>query len=169
MLRGLSTIWRRAVSGSALQFHVQSMTLVFGAIASSAIALVIIWLGLRKQARRPAYELLSGAGEFDLVESGKRNRASRYFWVAFALGIAGGLLLTVGAQRNATSAAGAFFGGGSLLLIAGLSLCSGCIWLLKKSQAAENLSLLGMGVRNVTRRQRRSLTTLGLLASGWFV
>ena len=110
--------------------------------------------------------LLTGAGEFDLVESGKRNRAFRYFWVAFAMGIVAGLLLTVGAQRNATSAAGAFFGGGSLLLIAGLSLCSGCLWLLKKSQAAEKLSLLGMGVRNVTRRQRRSLTTLGLLASG---
>jgi ABC-type lipoprotein release transport system permease subunit len=60
MLWGLTTVWRSAVGTSALRFHVTLMTLVIGLTASTLVAVVTIWLALRKQARRPARELLAG-------------------------------------------------------------------------------------------------------------
>jgi len=54
-------------------------------------------------------------------------------------------------------------------LIAGVALCAALLWSLKNSAAAARLSLAGMGVRNSTRRRKRSLATLGLLACGSFL
>src|SRR5262249_22651241 len=61
MLRGLTTIWRSAVGTFALAFHVTPATLIIGLCASTLIAVLTIWLTIRKQARRPAHELLIGA------------------------------------------------------------------------------------------------------------
>ena len=63
MLWGLVTVWRSAVGPSALEFHVTAATLVVGVFAGTAVAVLTIWLTLRKQARQPARELLAGGGE----------------------------------------------------------------------------------------------------------
>ncbi len=63
MLVGLKTIWRDAVGTSALQFHLTAPTLVIGLFSSVVVSAMTIWLVLRKQARRPARELLAGGEE----------------------------------------------------------------------------------------------------------
>jgi putative ABC transport system permease protein len=68
-----------------------------------------------------------------------------------------------------TMEAGAFFGAGALLLMSGLGFIAAFLASLAYSESATRLSLLGMGVRNSTRRRKRSLATLGLLACGSFL
>ncbi|MBI3877656.1 MAG: hypothetical protein HY300_17140 [Verrucomicrobia bacterium] len=62
-----------------------------------------------------------------------------------------------------------FFSAGALLLIAGLAFLSAFLSRLETSEAAAKLSLAGMGVRNATRRRRRSLATAAMLACGSFL
>src|SRR6266540_3685942 len=62
MLHLLTTLWRDAVGGSALQFHVTGATLAIGLFASVIVCAATIWIVLRRQARRPARELLSEGG-----------------------------------------------------------------------------------------------------------
>jgi len=59
MLAGLTTIWRGAVGTSALHFHLTASSLLIGLCASVVVSAVTIWLVLRKQAQRPALELLA--------------------------------------------------------------------------------------------------------------
>ena len=64
MLHGLTTVWATAVNGSALKYHATPETLVIGLVSSVIVAVLAIWLNLRKQARRPARELMAeGAQE----------------------------------------------------------------------------------------------------------
>src|SRR5438046_5387222 len=63
MLWGLSTVWRSAAGTSALQFHITPASLVIGLCASTFVASATIWLTLRRQAQRPAHELLSGPAQ----------------------------------------------------------------------------------------------------------
>ena len=63
MLHGLTTIWRDAVGASSLKFFVTPQTLAIGLFASTLVAVFTLWIALRKQARRPARELLTGTLE----------------------------------------------------------------------------------------------------------
>jgi len=169
MLHGLSTVWRAAVGTTALAYHVEPITLIIGAVAGAAVAFFTIWLALRKQAQRPARELLSDTGEFDLDAGSKPGKPRRNIWIAVVAALAAFALIGFAAKQQDAAAAGAFFGSGALLLIAGVALCAALLWSLKNSAAAARLSLAGMGVRNSTRRRKRSLATLGLLACGSFL
>ena len=83
MLWGLATVWRSAVGPSALQFHATPATLVIGVFAGTVVAVLTIWLTLRKQARQPARELLAGE-----VQSPKSKVQSRGAWIAVGAGLA---------------------------------------------------------------------------------
>src|ERR1043166_1124730 len=164
MLWALTTIWHSAVGASALSFHAAPATLIIGVCASTVVAAVTILLALRKHARQPARELLAGE-----VHSPQSRVHSRGGWVALAsgfgaLGIVGWALAT-GQSANA----GAFFGAGALLLIAGLALAAAWLRLLAGRTDAARLTLTALGVGGCARRPRRSLATVALLACGCFV
>ena len=72
MLWALATVWRSAIGGAELQFHVTATSLLIGICASTVVAALTIWLTLRKQARQPARELLAGE-----VQSPKSKVQSR--------------------------------------------------------------------------------------------
>src|SRR5205085_1542666 len=58
VLLGLSTIWAKAVGSASLRYYAQPQTIIIGIFSSFLVALITIALVLRKQARRPAHELL---------------------------------------------------------------------------------------------------------------
>jgi putative ABC transport system permease protein len=162
MLWGLATIWHSAIAGSHLSFFASPRTLMIGLLGSSLVALVTIWLALRRQARQPARELLTGepAGP-------KSKNATRARWVALGcgltgLGVIGWLLIT-----HDTSNAEGFFCAGTLLLIAGIALTA--LWLARLDRISAQLTLFGLGVRSCARRSKRSIATVALLACGCFV
>jgi ABC-type antimicrobial peptide transport system permease subunit len=173
MLWGLATVWRGAVGTATLQFHFTLASLVAGVFAGTVVGGVTIWLTLRKQARQPAYELLAGMGLKTRMGSAA-GILSRALWVAVAA--AAGAIAIVGwaLARRESANAEAFFGAGSLLLVAGLALVSSWLGALEAGAARRQpgkarLTLPGLAVRGCARRRRRSLATVALLACGAFV
>src|ERR1019366_1660651 len=73
--------------------------------------------------------------------------------------------LVTGESANA----GAFFGAGALLLIAGLGGAAAWFGRLAREAGAARLTLVGLGVRGCARRRKRSLATVALLACGVFL
>ncbi|HKS37821.1 MAG TPA: FtsX-like permease family protein, partial [Verrucomicrobiae bacterium] len=172
MLRGLSTVWRDAVGTSNLSFHAEPATLALGAFAAVVVAWTTVWLALRKQAKQPARELLAeGAVEEFKVQSPKSKAKSRNVAVAILCALGAIALIGWAVGTGNTANAGAFFGAGALLLIAGLAFAS--VYLSRLAAAAGSevprFSLSELGVRNCARRRTRSLSTLGLLACGSFL
>jgi putative ABC transport system permease protein len=169
MLYGLTTIWSSAIGTSAIQFHFKPSTLLGGALGGMLVAWFTIWLGARKYAARPARELLQGVGDWDSGDGGVNQNAGRRLVIAVVL-----LLLALGLVGTALSssgqnAAGLFFGAGGLLLISGMMAAS---WLIRRwagSDSRAALSIVAMGIRGSSRRIKRSVATIGLLACGSFL
>jgi len=167
MLEGLTTIWRDAVGTSALTFHAGPGTLAIGALAGTVVAWLTIALALRRQARQPARELLAETGGED--QPATMAGRHRGIWLALGLALAAAGLTTSSLARLEEPNPGMFFGAGALWLLTGLAAASVGMGRLAARDSAEKLTLWGMGVRNLTRRRRRSLATMGLLACGSFL
>lgn len=184
-LWGLTTIWRSAVGTSSLTFHASPATLSTGLTASIAVSTIVIGLALRKQAKRPARELLAGE-----VQSPKPKLKSWGKWIALLAGLpALGAVAWALVTRETTNAE-VFFSAGSLLLIAGLGAAAAWLAILARKTSiplspgaaslpsphpmgrgikAEGLTLSGLALRGTVRRRTRSLATIALLASGSFL
>jgi ABC-type antimicrobial peptide transport system permease subunit len=169
VLHGLRTLWRDAVGTSALHYHATPQTLAIGASAGVVVSAITIALVLRRQARRPARELLAeGAdAEFQMSNSRPAGR-SRGAVVAIAASLAALAIIGWAFWREET-AAGAFFGAGALFLVAGLGFAAALFAALDRAAATHHLSVAALGLRGCTRRRRRSLATVALLACGSFM
>jgi len=169
MLYGLATLWRDAVGTSALRFHATPTTLVIGLFASVVVGAVTIWIVLRKQARRPARELLAeGAGE-NVQGPRPKAQGSLARWIALGSGVAAIGMIGWATFGGNGASAGLFFGAGGLLLVAGLAAVAVLLSMLDRSAASRQPTLLAMGLRNGTRRRSRSLASVALLACGSFL
>ena len=208
MLHGLTTIWRDAVGASTLKFFVTPQALVIGLFASTLVAVLTLWFALRKQARQPARVLLAGtlecgdlsppspAGDMSPAaarqvapqKSCDKSQHSKVGWLA--LGAALGLVSWMIVMGDTTNA-GAFFGAGALVLIAGLAFVNVRLrqWSLlvvpalagppnhprltsdrlKPGLRTSDLSLTALALRGLTRRRSRSVATMAMLASGTFL
>jgi len=164
MLWGLATVWRSAVGPSSLQFHATPTTLAIGVFSGTVVAMLTIWLTLRKQARQPPRELLGGE-----VQSLKFKVQSRGAWVAAGSGLAAAAIVIWALVRGESANAGAFFGAGALLLVAGLGWAAAWFGRMAREAGAARLTLGGLGVRGCARRRKRSLATVALLACGSFL
>lgn len=169
ILRGLSTVWSQAVGGAALSYHAEPATLATGIASAALVSWLTLWLALRRHLRVPARQLLAeGAAETaEWAAGGRHGRRAK--WVALvclvsALAMAGAAL-----ARQDTADAELFFSAGALLLIGGLAGASAWLRRLAGSESAAKMSLRGLGIRGVTRRRRRSLAVVGLLACGSFL
>jgi putative ABC transport system permease protein len=188
MLWGLTTIWRNAVGTSSLTFHASPATLSTGLSASIAVSTVVIGLALRKQAKRPARELLAGE-----VQSPRPKLRSWGKRIAVAAGLPAIGTVAWALFARETTNAEVFFSAGSLLLISGLGAAAAWLAFLacktsvsspsdlsdssdqsdpaspSTMLASRHLTLPGLAVRGTVRRRTRSLATIALLASGSFL
>ncbi len=183
MLHGLGTLWRDAVGGTALNFHVSAGTLVVGVFASTAVAVIVIWLTVRNLARRPARELLAGGGNGEARSPKSEVRKARWRWrLPMRWLAAGGAigLVALTLARGDTANAGAFFGAGVLVLIAGLGFlsaaCMTSVAPVSSLPGKENRdrrdacpTVAGLALRGLARRRSRSVATAALLACGSFL
>jgi len=167
MLHALSTVWRDAVGTSDLNFHAEPATLVGGILGSVLVAVFTLWLALRKQAKRPARELLAGGGEEPLASAPVKSM--RGFVIGAVCLLTALALIGWAWAKQDSAAAGIFFGAGALLLSAAMAFTSAFLSKLERSEAAANLTLTSLGIRNATRRRRRSLATVAMLACGSFL
>lgn len=166
IITALTTWWRGAVANTPLWLHVGSTSLLGGASAGLVVGLLAAAWGARALGHRSVIELLSGWQSLSVVPVLPRRR-----WVGFALGFfllgaAVLVLLSAGAQLLSPSAA--FFGSGSLLLLAGMAAAS--VGLTRAvTQRGASRSLGALALRSAAANRGRSLLTIGLLASATFV
>ena len=169
MIYGLATVWQVAVTGSEIYFYARTTTLLLGVSATVAISLIGIWLTLRRQVSRPAHELLNGDLKWQFFVAGHISKGKAGLWVASVSVVAAILLLTLLGGGGSSSVSIAFFGAGTLLLIAGLGLAAALLKMVAGGWSRPMVSLAGFGLRNSTRRSGRSLAVIGLLACGIFM
>lgn len=170
MLYGLATAWQSAVGSADIIFHAEPLSLAAGTGAGVLVALAVVWLTVRRQARAPARELLASGAEAEL-RLGLPQRARP--WIGGVLALAAALgaaaLLPMAGSAKGEAAAGAFFGLGALLLIALLGLFHMTLAMQARAAAQQGLTFAGLGRRNATRRRGRSLATVTLVACGAFL
>lgn len=164
VLKALTTVWRGAVGAVDFSFSASPISLIGGSLGSIAVAWFAMWLASRKQLRRTASELLSG--EFNNSHTAQNGKHRRWRPSSTVVAISATVIALILAGLGKGNA-GAFFGAGALLLIAGIAFSAG--FLRGKDDGRVLDSAGDLARRNTSRRLGRSLATIGILASGVFM
>lgn len=185
MLGGLRTWWSAAVNAPFLRLAVTPMSLALGACVTLAVVIVAILLALRGLNRISIRTLLAGATDFTLI--GAAPRRPRIALAVSILSTPTALALLLLGVLRILAPALAFWGGGALLLIAGIAALRTLLGRQSRttSRVPHPVSrrrrprsgwgtpgparLLGLAWRNAGRRPTRSILTAALVASATFV
>jgi len=166
VLYGLRTWWRGAVGTTSLRLHVDPTALLSGAAMGGLIALIVIYITLRGIQKLSPRALLAGS-----ASSAPTGRARNWVRFAAAISALGALGMTVAGVSKSVEPAAAFFGAGTLLLMAALFGMS--IWLCFAKRRFLSIvnspTLWNLGFRNTSHRPGRSLLCIALIASAVFL
>ena len=169
-LAGLNGAWGGATVGLPLFFAAKPETIAIAFASSFFVSMLTLWWAGRKLFRAAPGALLAGAGM--AASSAKKKKPARWrSWkvVAVISVLGAGALAAAGSKAtDPEELGGMFFGAGTLLMIAALSIALG--W-MKAKAAGQRVarSLRQIGVRNIVRRPGRSLAVLGMMAGGIFL
>ncbi len=160
LMYGLRTWWVGAVGTTSLTLHVTWQSLVFGALGGIAAAVVCIFFTLRRLGRTSTRTLLTGSTDYS-----NTIREGKYVLLfAIAVTVISVALLLVGGVVG-------FFGGGVMLLVAGICFIS--IFLKRKHknriQRPGFWAMSQLGFRNTTYRPARTVLCVTLIASATFI
>ena len=168
IMYGLRTWWVGAVNTTALELHVDPLWLIAGAAGALVSAIVALALAMRRIARQSPRGLLMGSLNTDQTVARLALRpgfpASKFIAIAGSIIAA---LLVLGATLDLLPAAGAFFGSGGLLMIAG---CAGfAAWLRRPATSSTRPSVPRFGASYARWRPTRSVLSAALIAFACFV
>jgi putative ABC transport system permease protein len=178
LMHGLRTWWVDAVGTTSLTLHVSWLSMTIGALGGVVAALLCIYFTLRKLGRSSTRGLLAGNLEESSRKGAKAQRRAflsafapmRATFFGIALSVLGVSMLVAGAFELIPQTAG-FFGGGVMLLVAGICYLSS--WLLRKERKAIDGSgwwtIARLGFRNATYRPGRTVLCITLIASAAFI
>jgi putative ABC transport system permease protein len=162
----LKTLWIDAVGTSALRMYIDIKSVLSGMAGGVFLALLMMWLVMRKQIRQSIRVLQSG-GSME-GEAGKFGpRVSAVVSTICVITVLFILIQTHAGRGR--EAAGAFFSAGFLLLVGCMALVHLILSLLSRKSSSKNLTLIKLGIRTITRRKKRALTLIGLLSAGLFI
>jgi ABC-type lipoprotein release transport system permease subunit len=166
MLGVLAALWPDAQVQNYLTLHITPLSLAIGFVLTVLVAMAAIWFGVRELVKVPPPALLRGETSVpELVAKPVRLRRSLILAVMCAVVgvglVSGGTLATNPDQR-----AGTFFGGGLLLMAAGVLAFR--VWLVRPMHHLIG-DVTALGIRNTTRAASRSLLTVSLLALATFL
>ncbi|HEY7058454.1 MAG TPA: ABC transporter permease [Vicinamibacterales bacterium] len=171
MMTGLRTWWSGAVGTTALTLHVTAASLAAGALGALAAATLCIWWTLRGLSKLSERSLLAGNLRGDEGLPRQQMGSSRRWLVAAIVSALGGVGLVAATAGSAMDRTGAFFGAGSLLLVA--ALCALTFRLRRPGgrplESSGGWPLTRLGARNTTERPGRSVLAIGVIASATFI
>jgi ABC-type antimicrobial peptide transport system permease subunit len=174
-LWGLTHLWQDATGAIPWVFHLQPLTALGGALLAVLFSLAVVTFAGRGLFRKSPRQLLSGAEaaafsrDHAISTQSSRCRVSAAAISAMlALAGAAGALL-ISRNLSGPPLAGAFFGAGALLLVAGISVLAMILRHLDRPREAAPGSIVQLGIRNLVRRPGRALTVTGLVASAVFL
>ena len=183
MIAGLRTWWVDAVGTTALQLHVNPITLIVGLVASILVALAVIAWTIWRLGRTQAAALMSGRlsggmgsspspgtpgegrgeGRLSGVRIGLKLVASPFPLLALAL-----LCLLLGIIKIIPASA-AFMSGGAMLLLASLFFAASRLRHVRRDADLSAFSVPALALRNAGRNRARSITTIALIAFATFI
>jgi len=185
LMYGLRTWWVGAVGTTALTLHVSWLWMVVGALGGVVAAVVCIFVTLRRLGRSSTRSLLAGSLEEVSHKGTKEDTKTRTFFfvplrknfvplreifLALSLTLIGLALLIAGAFEVIPRVA-AFFGGGVVLLIAGVLYLSS--WLKRSKRSPIHgggwWTVARLGFRNATYRPGRTVLCITLIAAAAFI
>jgi len=168
VLHGMAAVWSGVSPSSPIHYHAEPSTVALGGAISLAVALGAMLCTLVLQGRATARELLAASAAGRVSRPPSRARGAVWLAVGVACAAGAAAMVAAGVAR-AMDMAGAFFGSGGLLLLAGLCFCYVLLARLGRGGREHAPSLAHLGARTTGRRRGRSLTTAGLLACGVFL
>lgn len=166
-LWGLSGIWAEAVAGMQFVYHANLSSLAGAAIGSVALSMAVVYIASRILMRIEPKALISGS-----YAVGRVWRKPLVKCVSFWLGLAmllGGVGMVFAPAATSQAEQEAFFGSGSMLLIAGVC---GCIltWRAMEQRGERwKGSLWALGRSYALGRKGRSLSIVAIMAAGVFM
>lgn len=169
MLAGLRSWWASAVNAPFLRLYASPMSLIVGFASSFIVCLVAIAWAVRGLSKNSPRALLAGALESGRTPTNPRRRKAAR-WLILACLFAAISLVMLPKFSNSISLVGAFFSGGSALLIA--FLMGFWLWLTREPSLRDEdagFTKLALAARSAGRRPSRSLLAAGLVASATFV
>ena len=174
VLWGLSTIWSGAVGAATVEQHVGLATILIGIVASVVVAMLAVFVTLRRKFDRDAVALLRNDAPLPATTTyGHASPTRRHRSTLLAtIALVAALVIVVVADSDATESAAAFFGAGALVLVGGLLLAQSRLrsWADDGRTSSTPLdSIRELAFRHAGRRHGRSTTTIALLASGVFL
>ncbi len=161
-LLGLRTFWVDAVGTKLLALHLSAESLLFGALAGVATAVVSIALSARRLRNLSPLRLLSGGA---LAPDVPRHARRRYVAIAAASALAA-IALLIAAALKRIDQTGGFFGAGALLLAA--ALLYEWTWLSTGGGALPR-DLPRLGFRNAGSRPGRAILCIALIGLATFL
>lgn len=164
VLAALKSVWQDIVGTSALQIYINPISALAGTVIAVLLSLATMWLTLRKQSKSAVSYLQRGLAA---IQTSVIKRPL-LMWLLTLLSFVGVvvILLTTSSGRGKEASA-AFFTAGTLLLIGGLSALN--LILARRAKTSSALSGARIALSNMARRKNRSLSLIGLLASGLFI
>ncbi|MFY9574169.1 MAG: ABC transporter permease, partial [Blastocatellia bacterium] len=174
IMYGLRTWWVGAVGTTSLSLHISGFSLVIGGAGGIVVALLCIVWTLRTLKRSSPRSLLTGsldaAMQSDSAANWRRRAivSPRLLSLVFASAAA---LLLLASSLNRIGTTAAFFGAGTMLLIA--LLCFDYGWLTGRVTSLLDgrgwWSVARLGFRNATYHPGRSVLCIALIASASFI
>jgi ABC-type lipoprotein release transport system permease subunit len=166
----LAKLWPDPEVANILHAHTAALSFALGFGLTLAMAMLALWLSVRGLVKVSPPALLRGE---TLTPATSLKTRSPVAWAiaifSFLIGI--GSLVSGKFFENPDFQAMSFFGGGGLLLTAGLA--GAWIWMKRPRQGVVNgrgwPALARLGGRNTARNRSRSLLTAALLASAAFL
>ncbi len=170
VLWALRSWWVGAVTVPFLTFHWTWRSLVIGAVTGWLVAAFTLLIAVRWLTRTTAMSLLSGQDPDSVSDrfTGKQRSPK----VAIGTALLGIAMAGYGGTLGGQAAAGAFVGGGTMLLVASLMLIH---WRLRQRRpvidpnSSSGFSVGMLASLSASRHPLRSTMTIGLMASAAFL
>ncbi|MEM9367005.1 MAG: FtsX-like permease family protein [Planctomycetota bacterium] len=172
VIAALRTWWVGAVTVPFLEFHATPMSMLIGFLAGLVVCMATAWWSLRILLQLDPASLLGGRLMDSDPVRGSSSKAGRpdgssvwmgrVIWTLIAFALIAGV---IGGRSSGPAAAGAFVGGGMMLLIAMLASA----YRLLRRNVDRQAGLFSLAVANARRNPLRSTMTMGLVATASFL
>ncbi|MEQ1903221.1 MAG: ABC transporter permease [Pirellulaceae bacterium] len=169
VIYALKTLWVGAIATPFLNLHVDPISLPIGLVCGLFTSMLTIGWSVRRFVRESPRDLLAGVARLNRTTARVTRRSRWLGWLGFAA-LAGATVLAIAAtQLGGEAQAGAFMGGGFLVLVS--------LWLLlfralrdrKSKPTATTLGIGRMSLENLRRNPVRSILIVGLVSVATFL